>query len=56
MAPCYDAHTREPGSPSRSEIIGSVHRLISEFRAGGRTPGSCHGRRRLDFLLGLEHI
>ena len=31
MAPCYDAYTRESGSPSCSETIGSVHRLISDL-------------------------
>ena len=31
MAPCYNSFTRESGSPSRSETIGSVHRLISDL-------------------------
>ncbi len=31
MAPAYNAFTRESGSPSRRECIGSVHRLISDL-------------------------
>ena len=37
MAPVYNAFTRESGSPSRRECIGSVHRLISDLaRLAGR--------------------
>ena len=31
MAPAYNYHTRESGSPSRFEAINSVHRLISDL-------------------------
>ena len=55
MAPCYNSFTRESGSPSRSETIGSVHRLISDLArlVGRRSRVIAAGR--LDHLPGLEH-